>query len=399
MPTIEDAHSTQNSDSSNPDSRAPPTNAKTSVRKQRRSTVTHKDQLKIEEREQREDLEERKEFIRDIAKTILSSVIFFVITTVFYSHRMSWTTTEAMYFSMVTMSTVGYGDFSPDDNFWNRLFTILTIFTGVIAIFSSIASTFATLLQPFLSKMRNLLEKKFPQHEVDIDGDGTPDFKMPRTPVIYYTKNMLPGIMLVVFCQIISSLIFMSIEEWDFGTAMYHCIVTATTVGYGDVKIAKQGGMRFAFFHILLSVCLLGALISDFGVLQEDRKKQLERVEQLKRKLDADLIESLMLRVKELRPDVDHDKGISELEFTLAMLIQLEMVEETDVKPFIKQFRSLDADGSGWLTSKDLEEMTAKIKQNTQQAAAALRGQHAHAPHLVASKRRQRAVIPNDGAP
>lgn len=277
-----------------------------------------------------------------------------------------------MYFSMVTMSTVGYGDFSPDDNFWNRFFTVGTIILGVVAIFSSIASTFAELLQPFLNKSRQVMERFFPQKEVDIDGDGTYDFKMPRTPLIYYTKNMLPGIVLVVFCQIISSLIFMSIEEWDFGTAMYHCFVTATTVGYGDVKIAKQSGMRFAFFHILLSVCLLGALISNFGELKEERKKLLEKVSQLKRKLDPALMESLMLRAKEMRPDVDHNEGISELEFVLAMIIELEMVGEDDVKPFIGQFRALDQDGSGRLSLDDLKIIAEQYKHNTEGARAAM---------------------------
>ena len=36
--------------------------------------------------------------------------------------------------------------------------------------------------------------------------------------------------------------IFTSIEDWDYGTAMYHCLVTMTTVGYGDITIVHQSG-------------------------------------------------------------------------------------------------------------------------------------------------------------
>ena len=40
---------------------------------------------------------------------------------------------------------------------------------------------------------------------------------------------------------------------------MYHCLVTATTVGYGDQKINTQGGKLWACFHMLASVAMIGA--------------------------------------------------------------------------------------------------------------------------------------------
>ena len=43
---------------------------------------------------------------------------------------------------------------------------------------------------------------------------------------------------------------------------MYHCLVTATTVGYGDVTIQTQGGKLWASFHILFSVAMIGETIS-----------------------------------------------------------------------------------------------------------------------------------------
>ena len=46
------------------------------------------------------------------------------------------------------------------------------------------------------------------------------------------------------------------------GDAIYHCLVTATTVGYGDVSIQHDGGRMWAFFHIVISVSLLAAIVS-----------------------------------------------------------------------------------------------------------------------------------------
>ena len=42
--------------------------------------------------------------------------------------------------------------------------------------------------------------------------------------------------------------------QLDFGTAFYHCVVTATTVGYGDVALTTQAARAWASFHILVSV-------------------------------------------------------------------------------------------------------------------------------------------------
>lgn len=59
----------------------------------KKSAITDTDAAKIAEREHKEDIEARKMFLWGIFETVLSSVIFFVVTTVFYSQRMGWTTT------------------------------------------------------------------------------------------------------------------------------------------------------------------------------------------------------------------------------------------------------------------------------------------------------------------
>ena len=60
---------------------------------------------------------------------------------------------------------------------------------------------------------------------------------------------------------------------FDYGTALYHCIVTATTVGFGDVDNTTQVGRLWGCFHILISVAMLGELISTFDNLRSQRAK------------------------------------------------------------------------------------------------------------------------------
>lgn len=35
-----------------------------------------------------------------------------------------------------------------------------------------------------------------------------------------------------------------AVEGMDYGTAFYHCVVTATTVGYGDIELKKHAAGR-----------------------------------------------------------------------------------------------------------------------------------------------------------
>ena len=148
---------------------------------------------------------------------------------------------------------------------------------------------------------------------------------------------------------------------------------TATTVGYGDVPNITQSGRLWACVHIMLSVCLLGELISTFDTLGTQRKETLARVAQLSRKLDRQLLDQLLARAKAMRPLVIRDgKGLTELEFVLAMCIELEVVKWDQVQPFIKQFRSLDVNGDARLGYEDLRLIEGKTQEEIRRMAQAI---------------------------
>ena len=57
-----------------------------------------------------------------------------------------WTLIQSLYFSVVTLTTVGYGDLTPTSDF-SRIFTIIYIFIGLgvlVAFVSSIAQHYMT---------------------------------------------------------------------------------------------------------------------------------------------------------------------------------------------------------------------------------------------------------------
>lgn len=279
-----------------------------------------------------------------------------------------WTAIDAAYFAAMTMSTVGYGDISPSSA-GSRVFTIFMIFFGIVFVFAQVAMAVSFLTAPITRKGREFLEYLMPQIPVDLDGDGGVDYYMPRPPLVYYSKNLLPSMLLTLGLQVVSALIFCALTAgtegaWTFGDAIYHCLVTATTVGYGDVSNGTQGGRLWAVFHILLSVCMLGELISTLDELTTRRAETLARVKQLSRELDEELLNQLMDRAKQMRPLVTRDgKGLTELEFVLAMIVELEVVQWDQVQPFIKQFRKLDITGDARLGVDDLKLIQSMTKE------------------------------------
>jgi voltage-gated potassium channel len=79
------------------------------------------------------------------------AVMILLSGTVFYRHAEGWSWIDSLYFSVATMSTVGFGDLSPVTDF-GKLFTMFYIFVGVgvfVALFAQFAR--ALVLDPHKS--------------------------------------------------------------------------------------------------------------------------------------------------------------------------------------------------------------------------------------------------------
>ena len=299
----------------------------------------------------------------------------------------TWTNIDGAYFAIATVSTVGYGDIAPtsDGSRWVAIFMIVF---GITIVFSAVAGVIAHGLAPITKYGRALMEKAFPLKAVDLDGDGGFDFYIPRAAPIYYAQNLLPAIVLFFAIQMASAGIFVAIDPtWTFGIAMYHCIVTSTTVGYGDVPNNTQYGRLWSCFHILISVAMLGEVITNIGELRAQRHDMLQRVRAFMTQVDGPMLDRLIEYAKKLRPLVTRDDlGLTELEFILTMMIDLKVVEIDKMTPFVKQFRLFEVDGDARLSQADVvaaakmdpkklrEGMKARLKNSTMQSVGARMG-------------------------
>lgn len=70
---------------------------------------------------------------------LLLVALILVVGTVFYHNIERWNWINSLYFSVITLSTVGYGDLAPTTDI-GKIFTIIYIFMGIGVILSFVSS-------------------------------------------------------------------------------------------------------------------------------------------------------------------------------------------------------------------------------------------------------------------
>ena len=88
---------------------------------------------------------------RDI---IYVTVVVLILGTVVYHYAEDWRWIDSLYFSMITLTTVGYGDFHPQTDL-GKLFTIFYIIVGV-GIILSFVDAVHTHFNPRRRRKKNL---------------------------------------------------------------------------------------------------------------------------------------------------------------------------------------------------------------------------------------------------
>ncbi|MDO8736862.1 MAG: potassium channel family protein [Thermoleophilia bacterium] len=98
-----------------------------------------------------------------LSKPVLAAftaiLIFLGIGTIVYHALEKWSWIECLYFSTYSLTTVGYGDFTPTSDA-SRLFTVFYLLTGVGAVVASLGVIGARYLEIRDRRIRERMEKR-----------------------------------------------------------------------------------------------------------------------------------------------------------------------------------------------------------------------------------------------
>lgn len=164
------------------------------------------------------------------------------------------------------------------------------------------------------------------------------------------SKNVFQNIVICV-CPIIAiislgSIVVGAYEKWSWVDSIYWCIITGTSVGYGDF-VPKTEKMRwFSIFFIPLTVGVVYAALGRIANIFVEQEIQKSNTKLLTREVTLEDLEDM---------NMNGDGEVSLQEFVEHMLKSMNKVDQRLLDELHRQFERLDADGSGGLQQDDLE--------------------------------------------
>lgn len=272
----------------------------------------------------------------------------------FYSTFTDWNLLDSVYFTFVTLSSVGYGDLVPGSR-EVKLFTCAYIIVGVGILATALGEAVSGLLVSDdeettpLDRVAGLLltVETDPQEDVDIAF-----FKL--TPAL---RQVLRAATSVLLLLCLGTYTFCALEGGDWVDGLFYSVVTVTTVGYGDTTPQTDEGKVFAVFYSLVGAILVARSLGTVAALPLEarrREQEMKVMAQYGDILEADELSDILQASKDL--DLSGtDEQVTRADFVLSMLVRMDKVSKTDVREGVNIFNRLDIDGSGGLDEEDVE--------------------------------------------
>jgi potassium channel subfamily K len=291
-----------------------------------------------------------------------------------------WSIVDSIYFAVVMFTTIGYGDMSPSTQA-SQLFTIFFALYGIVILglfLGIIGEVLVEAQQGAVKAVRERAQKRMMEmfsHENDaraaaaaaaagaihvLESEDDDTVKEEEQNVenhlcidIYKALGRMAPILSFV---VIAALLIGHAEGWTIITSLYYCVITATTVGFGDEAPQKEWVRLVAIFFMPVAVAVFGEVLGRIAQIYMDRSTQQAEKQFLQRELTLSDIAIM---------DTDGDGEVSLAEFLSFMLVAMQKVDKESIDDLKNLFQSLDADNSGSLQKEDLLILASRNKQTT----------------------------------
>lgn len=213
-------------------------------------------------------------------------VVFYIIVSAFYCSVEDWGILESIYFITVTICTVGYGDYTPKSD-GSKVFTMFIIIIGIIFVFS-IINDFTEYIVDYARQQGKLLRKKTAQELFIITQDK-----------YRFVRKRIYPLLSLMSVVLLGAVVMQGIEDFSFIQSLYFCVVTTTTVGYGDLTPTRDASRIFLIFYIPISVGIAATAIGSLTAVRIQEKAEKRKLNSLHRKLGIVVIFRCIITVSE----------------------------------------------------------------------------------------------------
>lgn len=281
-----------------------------------------------------------------VHQAVILLVLYLALGVVIYwFNRHNFTATEthpivdALYFCIVTMCTIGYGDITPNSTA-TKIFSILFVLIG----FGFIDILLSGMVSYVLDLQENHLLRT-------VKGRGAKDG---RSYIVDVKKGRMRirmkvalALGVVVLCIGLGVTVMHFVERLGWVDSFYLSVMSVTTVGYGDHAFKTLHGRIFAAIWLLVSTL---AVARAFLYLAE------ARVDKRHRRMAKWILGQDMTVAEFLAADMDNNGFVSKSEYVIYKLKEMGKVTEKDIMQISEKFDRLDTGNCGKITLGDLME-------------------------------------------
>ncbi|KAM0929512.1 hypothetical protein ACQ4PT_001574 [Festuca glaucescens] len=193
---------------------------------------------------------------------LLVGVVIFYLVMDQISGKRTNRVLDALYFCIVTMTSVGYGDLVPNSD-TTKLLASAYVFTGmaVIALFVSKAADY------LVEKQEVLFYKALHMNMKSSEAKMLRRIEMNKTQYKFYTCALL-----LVTTIVVGTVFLWKIEKLSLVDSFYCVCATITTLGYGDKSFSSKLGRTFAVFWIITSTIILALFFMYLAEIYTERR-------------------------------------------------------------------------------------------------------------------------------
>jgi len=284
---------------------------------------------------------------------LLYVVVYVCVGVIFYTQHDGLSFSQALYYCLVIISTIGFGDISPA-NHPSRVFTFFYILGG-FGFFTLILGTRINSLSSIerMESSKNLIQEVLGAAESTTAGVRK---ERKRRVLISFLKQS--GIFAVLLA--VGTLFYTQHNGYVFIEALYLSITIGSTVGTGDISPAlradlteTKGGIWFTIIYLIIFVTFTLNFLSWLSAQLFNYTLTHEVKSSMKGHLTQELLQAI---------DANQSGGIDKLEWLTAILVSHRIVSDNLVHIILKRFEELDLNKDDLLDEKDILSFTHELK-------------------------------------
>ena len=283
---------------------------------------------------------------------MLLFILYFATGTLVYSFFFNkWSIQDSMYFTVVTFTTCGYGDLTPNTPA-QYIFTTFFLLFGVLVLatvaFGIVFEYIFEAYDKILAKAKAKTNKKFMKQFDSLHVNGTEHVK--KSMMKDFCKSFV-GVLPLYILLVLGALLIGNEEHWEVSKSLYFMVVTASTVGYGDFSPRTESMRLFCVFYIPFAVGVTAELFGRItGVYVTYMKEEAENEFLNSRLTSADID----------RMDRNGDGVVHKDEFMRFFLVSMGKISHDELDRLESLFEKLDETHDGQLSIDDLVGMSTR---------------------------------------